>query len=106
MRKRGLLIAAALAICAGGSLPARTATVQIVIDQVAFQKPDVKLKVGDTVEWINRDTIDHTATARNGDWSVVIPTGKKAELVIKKAGDVEYFCKYHPTMTAKLSVAK
>ena len=34
-------------------------------------------KVGDTIEWINKDIFVHTATARNGDWDVTMPPKKR-----------------------------
>ena len=54
--------------------------------------------------WNNVDFVDHTATARDGSWDVVIATGKTAQVVMNKAGVVEYFCRFHPNMTAKIEV--
>ena len=53
-----------------------------------------------TIEWIN-----HPATARNGDWDVTMPPNKTVTLVLKKAGTIEYYCRYHPNMKATLTVA-
>ena len=80
--------------------------IQIVIDKVAFAEVKVPLKIGDTIEWINKDVVDHTATAKNKDWDVELPAGKKVRMVLKKAGTVEYFCRYHQNMTGKISVSK
>jgi plastocyanin len=65
----------------------------------------VNAKVGDTVEWINKDPYAHTATARNGDWDVMIGPKKTARLVLKKPGTVDYYCKFHPNMKGKLIIA-
>ena len=47
----------------------------------------------------------HTATARTGDkWNVTIAPGKNGRLVLKSAGDVDYFCQYHPNMKARIVV--
>jgi plastocyanin len=62
--------------------------------------------VGDTIEWINNDILAHTATAKTGDnWNIAIAPKKTARLMLTKAGPVDYFCKYHPTMTGRLVVA-
>ena len=47
---------------------------------------EASAKVGDTIEWINKDIFVHTATARNGDWDVTMPPKKIVTLVLKKAG--------------------
>ncbi len=93
------------------SAPARAVTtapvtVRVTIDQVAFKQASVSAHVGDTIEWTNLDVIDHTATAKHGEFDVEIPAGKKARVVLKKAGEIEYYCQYHPNMIAKLVVTK
>jgi plastocyanin len=62
-------------------------------------------KVGDTIEWINKDIFAHSATARNGDWDVTIPPKKTVTSVLNKAGTVEYYCRFHPNMKATLVIA-
>jgi plastocyanin len=62
-------------------------------------------RTGDTVEWINKDIFAHTATARNSDWDVTLPPKKSATWVLKKAGTVDYYCRFHPNMKATLIVA-
>lgn len=84
---------------------ARAATVQIVMQNLEIAPTVVSAKVGDTVEWVNKDFIAHTATARNGDFDVNLPPNKTARIVLKKAGTVQYYCRYHPNMTATLKVA-
>jgi plastocyanin len=80
------------------------ATVQITISGIAFAERKQPLAVGDTIEWINKDVVDHTATAKNKDWRVIIAANGKATLVLKRAGTVEYFCEYHPNMTGRLVI--
>ena len=96
-------IAAALVL--GVSVPAHAATIQITMENLVISPAEVSAKVGDTIEWINKDILAHTATARNGDWDVTMPPKKTVTLVLKKAGTVEYYCRYHPNMKATLTVA-
>ena len=80
--------------------------VQIVIDKVAFGDTPAGIVVGDTVEWVNMDIFDHTSTSKTGGWDVVVPAGKKARVVMKRAGAFEYSCQYHPNMTGRVVVKK
>ena len=103
--KSGRMIPIALALMLGASVPAQAATVQITMENLEIMPAEASAKVGDTVEWVNKDILAHTATARNGDWDVTIPPKKTVTLVLTKAGTVEYYCRYHPNMKATLTVA-
>jgi plastocyanin len=98
-----LPIVAALVL--GASISAHAATIQITMENLVISPAEAAAKVGDTIEWINKDILAHTATARNGDWDVTMPPKKTITLVLKKAGTVEYYCRFHPNMKATLTVA-
>ena len=87
------------------AIPAQAATIQITMENLVITPAEVSAKVGDTIEWINKDVFVHTATARNGDFDVTIPPKKTVTSVLKKAGSIEYYCRYHPNMKATLTVA-
>src|ERR1700712_5283192 len=87
------------------SVSAHAATIQITMENLAISPAESSAKVGDTIEWINKDIFAHTATARNGDWDVTMPPKKTATWVLKKAGTVDYYCRFHPNMKATLIVA-
>ena len=97
-----LVVATVLAAMA---VPARAETIQILMENMAISPAEVSAKVGDTVEWINKDVLMHSATARNGDFDVTLPPNKTATMVLKKAGPVDYYCRFHPNMKAALKVA-
>jgi plastocyanin len=86
------------------AVPAPAATIQVTIDQIAFGPVEIQAKVGDTIEWINKDIVAHTATVR-GDWDVMVLPNKSARLVVKKAGTFDYFCRFHPNMKGRMTVA-
>jgi plastocyanin len=86
------------------SIPAHAATIQITMENLVISPADTPAKVGDTIEWINKDVLVHTATARNGDWDISLPPKKSGSLVLKKAGMVDYYCRFHPNMKATLAV--
>ena len=79
---------------------------QITIDKVAFEDAPTGIKVGDTIEWFNKDIVDHTSTAKNGAWDVTIPKQKKVRVVLTKAGIVDYYCRFHPNMTGQIVIKK
>ena len=87
------------------AVPAQAATIQITMENLVIAPAEVSAKVGDTIEWINKDVLAHTATARNGDFDVTMPPKKTVTSVLKKAGSIEYYCRYHPNMKATLSIA-
>ena len=78
----------------------------IEIKNMAFGPAPTKLTVGDTIEWKNNDVFRHTATERTGMFDLDIPAGGHAEAILKKPGTLSIYCRYHPTMTVRLSVAK
>jgi plastocyanin len=88
------------------SISAGAAIIQISMENLVISPVEASAKVGDTIEWINKDIFGHTATARNGDWDVTIPPKKTVTLVLKKAGAIEYYCRFHPNMKAKLTIGQ
>ena len=98
-----LPIVAVLAL--GMPVPAHAATIQITMDNLVISPAEATAKVGDTIELVNKDIFVHTATARNGDFDVTMPPKKTVTYVLKKAGTVEYYCRFHPNMKATLNVA-
>jgi len=78
------------ALMLGMSVSAHAATIQISMENLVISPAEATAKVGDTIEWINKDIFAHTATARNGDWDVTIPPKKTVTLVLRKAGAIDY----------------
>ena len=86
------------------AVPAHAATIEITMENLEISPKDASARVGDTIEWINKDVLVHTATARNGDFDITTPPKKTVTSVLKKAGTVEYYCRYHPNMKAVLRI--
>lgn len=84
------------------SVPVQAETIQVIVDKLVFAPVDVNAKVGDTVEWVNKDAFAHTATATNGDWNVTLAPKQNGQLVLKKPGTTDYFCKFHPNMKGRV----
>lgn len=77
---------------------------RVTINSLAFSPSDIQAKVGDTIEWVNGDFVNHTATAKNGEWDVTIVAGKSAQVHLTHAGSFAYFCRIHPNMTGTIHV--
>jgi plastocyanin len=101
----GRVLAIAAALSLGIPVSAQAATIEISMENLEIAPAQANARVGDTIEWVNKDIFAHTATARNGDFDVMLPPKKTATLVLKKAGTIDYYCRFHPNMKATLTVA-
>ena len=75
----------------------------MTIEKMAFSPTEISAKVGDTIEWVNKDTFAHTATVKGG-WEVMLPVGKSGSITVETAGTVDYFCRFHPNMKGRITV--
>lgn len=78
--------------------------VKVSIGDLAFKPPDVTVHVGDKIEWVNGDFVDHTATAKSGNMDVAIPAGKSGHVELSHPGTIAYYCRFHPNMTGTIKV--
>jgi plastocyanin len=105
-----LLAGAALAaVPAAGSAKggARSPAVyRVAIQAMKFGPVPTSLRVGDTVEWVNQDIFVHSATARDGSFDAELKPKARVRTVMRKAGTIAFFCRYHPGMTGALVVVR
>ncbi len=88
----------------GGANPPPSSHV-VDIRQLKFQPAELIVAVGDTVVWINRDIIPHTASGRDDDWSSgELKTNGSWRIVASSQGEQLYYCEYHPNMRASIVV--
>jgi plastocyanin len=83
----------------------RQATVSI--DDFKFTPRELSVSVGDTVTWINRDDVPHTATSKDDPGtfdSKALDTDDKYSFTFTKPGTYSYYCKVHTHMTASIIV--
>ena len=93
------------ALCLLPAVPVAAGEVIVVkITDMNFSPTTVSAKVGDTIEWVNDDFIDHTATANDESFDLNLPVGKSGRLALTRAGDIAYFCRFHPNMTGTINV--
>jgi plastocyanin len=90
----------------GGSSSGNTVTIDM--KNIKFAPQDATVKVGQTVKWVNDDTVDHDVSAKSGaDFkSELFGKGKSYEWKADKAGTVSYVCTVHPGMVGTLKVTQ
>jgi plastocyanin len=95
-------VAALLALAAVAAIPvaAMAANHVVTIEGFGFKPQTVHVKRGDTIEWVNKDILDHTATSRNPAFdSKAIKPGASWRWTAARAGQYPYICAFHPNMT-------
>ncbi|MFC1955898.1 hypothetical protein ACFLWZ_05160 [Chloroflexota bacterium] len=67
--------------------------------------PAPNLPVGTTILWYNIDSVDHTVTARDNSFdSGRISPNETFEYTFEQSGELEYYCKIHPSMAGKITI--
>lgn len=96
-----MITAPALLLSAG---MAHAATIEVTVEKMAFSPAEIEAKVGDTIQWVNKDAFVHTATVKGG-FDIMLPVKQSGSVVVDKAGTLEYFCRFHPNMKGHITVA-
>ena len=83
---------------------ARAASVKIT--NFAFKPGTIHVKPGQTIHFINRDSVAHTVTATKGAKfdSGNLKPGKSFTVRAGKAGTIHYVCLIHPDMKGTIKV--
>lgn len=77
----------------------------VTIEGMRFQPAMLTVAPGDTVVWINKDVVPHTATSKAGHFdSKGIQADKAWSYTVRETGDFAYICTFHPAMKAILRV--
>ncbi len=79
-------------------------TAQVVIEDSVFMPINLEVSVGTTVEWVNKDSVDHTISFENGDLDELLPQGATGTFTFNEKGEFRYFCKFHPGMQGTVIV--
>jgi plastocyanin len=97
-------LAATLAIAASAPGAEGGQQFTVVMNNMNFGQMPAQLHVGDAIVWSNQDTVQHSATARDGSFDIRLQPGQKGRTVLKKTGKIAVDCLYHPTMRTVLNV--
>lgn len=97
-----LPVLAALLITQSGAASAHDYVVSLA--NMAFGPIPAGLKVGDTITWLNKDSVPHTVTARDHSFDLRIGPGQRSQLNLTKAGSYQIYCILHAPMRASFTV--
>ncbi len=85
--------------------------VEVSMEGIAFNPPEVTVKKGGTVTWTNDESVGHDVTKTEGpgpDFSSGDPgamgEGDTFEHTFKTVGEIDYVCTVHPSMTGTVTV--
>ena len=85
-----------------------TITIVATAGSMSYEPNPATMRVGQTVSWRNADSLPHTSsqTVSGGFETGTIAVGAtSAPIRITTAGSLDYFCRIHPAMTARLDVS-
>ena len=91
-------------------MPAPVADVMITITgqngSSSYSPSPANVTVGQTVAWINSGGMPHTATQSGGGFNTgsIANGATSSPITINAAGDLNYECSFHPSMTGILHV--
>ena len=97
------LILAPPALAQSGAASGKDYTV--VMSNMDYGATPSGLKVGDTITWVNHDTVIHSVTARDHSFDLRLNPGQSAKLALMQAGRIPFYCLFHPTLRGALTVA-
>lgn len=125
MRRTLLLVlliatcALALAACGdsddgGATTPATTGgesssgTVEVAMENIAYNPETVTVKVGQKITWTNEDGVQHDVESTSGEQidSELFGEGGTFSFTPTKAGTIEYVCTVHPGMDGTIVVER
>src|SRR5256885_6338339 len=71
-----------------------------------FSPPNFTVKIGETVTWVNKDTVTHTVTSDGSNVfeSGFMPTGSTFRFTFTQAATYPYYCTVHPYMKGTIVV--
>jgi plastocyanin len=86
----------------GETIPGSTI---VVIRGFAFNPPEVRVRPGGHVTWVNCDEASHTSTADEGEWSSpLLAPGDAFTRTFETVGEFAYHCEPHPFMKGRVIV--
>jgi YVTN family beta-propeller protein len=75
-----------------------TGDVEVRIDKFIFGPP-IAITAGQTISWLNADSVAHTVTADDDSWdSEDLAPGQRFSKTIDAPGEYAYYCEIHPHM--------
>ena len=93
------------ALMLGASVSAQAASIQISMENLVFAPAEASAKVGDTIEWVNKDVLAHTTTAPKRRLRRDHTAEEDRHPGFEKGRHGRLYCRFHPNMRATLVVS-
>ncbi len=100
-----IFAAAVLAGTAATSAASDAHEYTVPIANMAYGAVPTGLKVGDSIVFVNKDSVPHTVTSRDHSFDLRIGPGQRGRLSLTKAGTFQIYCIFHAPMRASLTVS-
>lgn len=85
--------------------PAPGATRTVIVENMQFNPPQLRVRRGARIVWVNKDLFRHTVTAASRAFdSGSIAANASWAYVAAKAGEYPYACSFHPSMKGTIEV--
>ena len=82
-----------------------TGVTRVTIQNFAYQRANIQVRVGTTVTWTNQDKVPHSITFKNGTKdSGLLTYGKSFRYTFTAPGTYHYYCTVHPYMVGTVIV--
>lgn len=105
---RRQMVSGAVAAATAPALPLHAAdpTIhEVEITSFVFDPTVVRVRLGDTIRWINKDLAPHTATADEFGWDTgALARNETGAIVVVDGMETSYFCAFHPHMKGRIEV--
>lgn len=75
----------------------------VIIEDYKYNPEEITIKSGETITWINKDSVRHTATGDSFD-SGLFGKDESFQQKFDESGTYDYICTPHPYMKAKVIV--
>ena len=100
----GVLLALIVGLASSAdSIPA-SINHRVIISGFEFIPSQLKVSLGDTVTWVNKDIVPHNI-AINTQQKALSPELEKDEtFVFKVTNNLSYICGFHPSMKGKIII--
>ena len=87
-----------------GAVSAEAGVIEVVIEKLEFLPETIRAKAGDTIRWVNKDAIAHTATLNSGI-EVINPARTSADQHFGESASLDFICRYHPNMRGRIEIS-
>ena len=87
-------------------VPGRDDPAEVIIEGFAFNPETVQARVGQRIQWSNRDGEPHTVRSQDGEFASAIIVGEPFEWTVAgtPGTEIAYVCSIHPAMTGTVVI--